>query len=249
MSPGGLSMEKKIARIYRWLERCAKACSAESWSSALLDMECAEAELEDVRSEIWTRAEGALPRRPVRRGSLLLRVSFLSVVLIFALAAPLAMQNAVQDNRSARSSDSGSIRSAEPALEWVTGDEQAVLSALRKSRSEANLAWVASLGREEGRGGGAEDAQSALGAVPRDETAGRRVALESGLGSRSREIRHKDASASEPRSSGRKSAIPGGENEILPSSPANELDSILALVQIGQKALRERESPIRFQHP
>lgn len=241
-------MEKKIARIYRWLERCAKACSAESWSSALLDMECAKAELEDVRSEIWTRAEGALQGRPARRGPLLLRVSFLSVILIFALAAPLAIQNTGPEGRSARSSNPRFIHSAEPVLEWVTGDEQAVLSALRKSLSEANRAWIASARRSEADAG-ATDAAPVHVAASRAETAARRTGVESGAENSSREIRQKDAGSAELRSSARKGAVPGGENEMRPSSAANELDSILALVQIGQKALRERESPIRFQHP
>ena len=86
-------MDRKIARIYRWLERCAKACSAGSWGSALVDMECAKAELEDARSEIWARAEGAHTAQSGKRGARVFRVALVGTAMLFAFAAPLAMQS------------------------------------------------------------------------------------------------------------------------------------------------------------
>ncbi|MFA7620784.1 MAG: hypothetical protein WCY56_02930 [Aminobacteriaceae bacterium] len=194
-------MDRKIARIYRWLERCAKACSAGSWGSALVDMECAKAELEEARSEIWARAEGAHTAQQGKRGARAFRVALVGTAMLFAFAAPLAMQSPVPAPAG--------IVAEEDMLEWVTADEKAVLNALRRSLSEANLAWISE--RRESK------VESAAKEAP-----GRRVA----------------ASREEP--------VAG---EVKTSSPpeAAELDSILALVQIGQKVLRERESPVQIQ--
>ncbi|NLD95729.1 MAG: hypothetical protein GX635_01310 [Synergistaceae bacterium] len=252
-------MEKKIARIYRWLERCAKACSAGSWNSALLDMECAKAELEDVRTEIWSKTEGAFGVRPTRRGALALKASFLSVVLLFSLAAPLA----IQSSRPASSvyQASGNVHSGEHVLEWVTGDEQAVLAALRKSLSDANRAWSAAAFRGETDAVAGESASAP--AMDEDPVAeektyvarapsaseGSGASRESGAETVSRRVRPKAQGELAAGSAGLKNEVVAGEDAIRPSSVANELDSIISLVQIGQKALRERESPIQFQRP
>ena len=135
-------MERKFARIYRWLERCAKACSAGSWGSALADMECAKAELEEVRDEIWSQAENAMAPKPAGRGGTVLRVAFVCSILIFASAAPLAMQSQGPVVQSVAAGP-GLDAMAENRLEWVTADEKALLDALRKSLSDANLEWMA----------------------------------------------------------------------------------------------------------
>lgn len=252
-------MEKKIARIYRWLERCAKACSAGSWNSALLDMECAKAELEDVRTEIWSKTEGVFEVRPTRRGALALKASFLSVVLLFSLAAPLA----IQSSRPASSvyQASGNVHSGEHVLEWVTGDEQAVLAALRKSLSDANRAWSAAALRGETDAVAGEAASAPAmneESLEEEKTYVARAPSASGGSGASRESGAETVSRRErPRAQGEPAADPtglkngviAGKDAIRPAAAVNELDSIISLVQIGQKALRESESPIQFQRP
>lgn len=201
-------MEKKIARITRWLDRCAKACSARSWQSALLDMECAKAELDEARSELWARAEGSAQVSPViRKAGRMTLAAALGLFLVLSVAGPLAVQTA----REAVSIASG------PSLEWVSTDEKALLSALRRSLSDANLARLSTEPGEEylPRGAAAADA-----ARPADNR-------------RNLSVRQ------------------GRENENLQngSSSGGEFDTIITLVQIGQKALRERESAIRFDAP
>ena len=256
-------MEKKIARIYRWLERCAKACSAGSWNSALLDMECAKAELEDVRTEIWSKTEGAFEARSPRRGALVLKASFLSVVLLFSLAAPLAMQSSRPASFVYRAN--GDVHSGEHVLEWVTGDEQAVLAALRKSLSDANRAWSAAALRGENDvlageaasvpGMNKDPLQEALpegkSFVARAPYAveGSGVSREAGAATLSRRGRTKKQEDPSAVSARRKNDVIVAEDAVHPSGGANELDAIISLVQIGQKALREKESPIQFQHP
>ena len=201
-------MEKKIARITRWLDRCAKACSARSWQSALLDMECAKAELDEARSELWARAEGSARVSPViRKAGRMTLAAALGLFLVLSVAGPLAVQTA----RETVSIASG------PSLEWVSTDEKALLSALRRSLSDANLARLSTEPGEEylPRGAAADDA-----ARPADNR---------------RNL----------------SVLQGRENEKLQngSSSGREFDTIITLVQIGQKALRERESAIRFDAP
>jgi len=253
-------MEKKIARIYRWLERCAKACAADSWNSALLDVECAKAELEDVRTEIWSKTEGVRQVRPIRRGALVLKASFLSVVLLFSLAAPLAVQSS--GPASSVYQASGNVHSGAHVLEWVTGDEQAVLAALRKSLSDANRAWSAAALR--GESDAVAHETSGMRAVGEDEgltehnnlvalasplSEGSGGAREPGASPVSRRERAKDRGEPANVLAGRKNEVGAGEDAVRSSSGASELDSIISLVQLGQKALRERESPIRFQRP
>ncbi|MEA4879918.1 MAG: hypothetical protein VB045_00395 [Synergistaceae bacterium] len=190
-------MEKKIARISRWLDRCSRACAARSWKNALLDMECAKAELEEARSELWVRAERDGETAPSSGKAVrVLCISTLSLVLLLSVAAPVAMQPAFLSQTV-----------AEPALEWVTSDEKALLAALRKNLSEANLAFLS-------------EGASSLSSLQPGEGAG------------------KDG----VRGAGKKS-VPAAKER---TSRDGDMDSILALVQIGQNALRESESPIRF---
>jgi len=224
--PGGYCMEKKIARICRWLDRCAKACSAGSWSSALLDMECAKAELDEARTELWARSESASSGETVRRTALVLKISCLSMVFILALAAPLAIQGV-----------SPVRRSEEFALEWVTSDEKAVLSALRKSLSEANRAWLADTrtGREVAERPETNDVASLVPEGHAEKVSREARPEYSGTGG----TRTRVVSPGKDRSPRQKEEVSAGR----------ELDEIITLVQIGQKALRERESPIEFHRP
>ncbi|NLB84373.1 MAG: hypothetical protein GX791_09065 [Synergistaceae bacterium] len=189
-------MEKKIARISRWLDRCSRACSARSWKNALLDMECAKAELEEARSELWIRAERDGETAPSGKPVRLLCISSLSILLLLSVAAPVAIQPAFLSQAI-----------SEPALEWVTSDEKALLAALRKNLSEANLAYLS------------EGTPSVSTFQP-----GERAEKE-----RARGVDKKN--------------VPAAKQW---TSRDGDMDSILALVQIGQNALRQSDSPIRF---
>ena len=46
-------VDKKVAGIIRWLERFKKSCSAGAIESALMDAECARADLENLRLDVW----------------------------------------------------------------------------------------------------------------------------------------------------------------------------------------------------
>ena len=131
----------------------------------------------------------------------------LGLFLVLSIAGPLAVQAA----RETVSIASG------PSLEWVSTDEKALLSALRRNLSDANLARLSAEPEENGLAGEAEATTAARQADARRNSTVRQ----------------------------------GGAKENLqnPSSSGREFDTIITLVQIGQKALRERESAIRFDAP
>lgn len=136
-------MEKKISRITRWLERCARACSARSWQSALLDMECAKAELDEARRELWSRVEGVPPAASlgVRAGRLAAAAS-IALFILLSLAGPLAVPPP----------QSTALLPLGPSLEWVSTDEKSLLLSLRKSLSDANMARLSATAPSEDSG-------------------------------------------------------------------------------------------------
>lgn len=124
-------MEKKIARVIRWLDRCSRACSAGSWRNALMDMECAKAELDEARQDLWTLAEGTDGHPSLQRAVKVLGVACTALLLLLVAAIPLASPPMAQN--------SVVVVESVPSLEWVSADEKTVLLSLRKSLSEANF--------------------------------------------------------------------------------------------------------------
>jgi len=128
----GQEMEKNLKRVQRWIERCIAACRSERWDSALAEVECARAELESASDEIWQRASGA--GEPSRAGRFV-GLSFLSIAMAFLVIMVAAIPISTGGYAPVGVADTRQLR-----LEWVTVDEQSVLSALRTSLSEMNLA-------------------------------------------------------------------------------------------------------------
>jgi hypothetical protein len=124
-------MEKRIAGIVRWLDRCLKACKAGALESALMDVECARADMEELRNEVWKKLQ--------RRHSTRVRARFLWVPLKVVLwaflvvltgATPLAL---FQESLTLEKQEREAV-----SLEWVTPDEKALLGHLRKHLSNGN---------------------------------------------------------------------------------------------------------------
>ncbi len=129
-------MEKKISAVQRWLDRCLVACRSRSWESALSDMECAAAELENARRSLWSVVDQA-PQRP--RGRVTRSVGTVLAATIFVLMAalPLSTSDPIRFERRGLA-----WQDQEALLELVTLDEQNLLRALRKNLSGANLVTV-----------------------------------------------------------------------------------------------------------
>jgi hypothetical protein len=83
-------MEKRIAGIIRWLERCLEAQRAGEMESALMDVECAQADMDILRNGVWSkldRRRAAKQRRLFVTASL--KVALGIVFMILATATPL----------------------------------------------------------------------------------------------------------------------------------------------------------------
>jgi hypothetical protein len=126
-------MEKRIAGIMRWLERCLKSCKAGALESALLDAECARADMDRLRNEIWSKLERRYgEKKTARRVAMSARVVLGAGIAVLAAATPVALVQEIAAQEEQRQQDS-------VILEWVTPDERLLLTNLRKHLSENDV--------------------------------------------------------------------------------------------------------------
>jgi hypothetical protein len=129
-------MERRIASIIRWLERCLAARRAGFPENALMDAECAQAEMDRLRDELWKdlKTRHTL-KRGVRASSVPLPVRALlwGAVAVLAAATPLAFEKPDFVKEEPGKGEAFS-------LEWVTPDEKTLLGNLRKRLSAGALA-------------------------------------------------------------------------------------------------------------
>ena len=82
-------MEKRVAGIVRWLERFQRSYKSGSMESALMDAECARADLETLRRDVWSSLGPCrLPRR--RRGMFVSRAVLTAFLVVLATSAPVS---------------------------------------------------------------------------------------------------------------------------------------------------------------
>ena len=135
--------------------------------------------------------------------------SALGLFLVMASAMPLAAPAPGHRERASALMESSS------SLEWVSTDEKALLTALRSSLSDANLAR--------------------LSALAGDAPVKAAISAEEGT-----------------RAGFRQKPVPAAEEAVkhqTSSHGGREFDTIINLVQIGQRSLREREPAVRFDAP
>ena len=118
-------MEKRVAGIIRWLERCVKAYKDGAVESALMDAECARADIEALRGDLWRKLEQCHNVR-VRRLNFFKTAEafFWAFGIMLITATPLALQ---QDGPTGENRSGGNF-----TLEWVTPDEMELLGNLRR---------------------------------------------------------------------------------------------------------------------
>lgn len=91
-----MRVEKKVAGIINWLERLKKSYSSGAMESALMDAECARADLEDLRLDVWAKAFN--PPSAHRNGAVLSRLMScartfsLSVIIVMMWVMPLSRE-------------------------------------------------------------------------------------------------------------------------------------------------------------
>jgi hypothetical protein len=205
-------MERRIAGIVRWLERCLKACNTGALESALMDVECARVDLESLRNEVWAELErknAGKSRMGVLAGTF--RVASVAFMVVLATATPLARFQEVRPH-------------PEPAvsLEWVTPDEKALLSSLRRHLSESNS--FAAVPEPEEKADAPATAKTTKAKPP--------VAMRSEKRSPRSEM-----NAKPDRIMNEKSGTSAGEMTNVP------YDRIMMLMQTGEKALKN-ERPV-----
>ena len=83
-------VEKRIAGIIRWLERLNKSYSTGEMASALMEAECAKADLETLRRDVWAKVspEDIAPKRSVVMT--FLRPAFLAAIIVMMMVFPVA---------------------------------------------------------------------------------------------------------------------------------------------------------------
>ena len=87
MARGGV--ERRVDGIIRWLERFQSSYRSGALENALMDAECARADIENLRLDIWSRVGTVrVPRRASCRGLMSCAVAALTILL--ATAVPLS---------------------------------------------------------------------------------------------------------------------------------------------------------------
>ncbi len=87
-------VERRIAGIIRWLERLKQSYSSGAMESALMDAECARADLEDLRQAVWSQVKPSGQSRYEIFTRILagLRTLSLAVIIVLMAVVPLSRE-------------------------------------------------------------------------------------------------------------------------------------------------------------
>ena len=87
-------VEKRIAGIIKWLERLNKSYSSGKIESALMDAECARADLENLRQDVWAQVRTSGSSQGSLLGGVLSisRIVFLAVIIVMVHVVPLSRE-------------------------------------------------------------------------------------------------------------------------------------------------------------
>jgi len=211
-------LERRIRTIQKWLERCLVSCKTKSWERAIADMECANAELRLTREELWLQASDAresIPSRSMRSAGLVAKALLVASLILMVGAAPVAVNQGAISRRI--SSDS------KPVLEWLEKDEEMLIKALRQSLSENGFRET-DLSDSVVQGGTQK---------PEMEVSVARV------GQHPSEAIHGSLPAAQKEKRDPDSSVSGNSSQEI------TMEEVLALLEIGQRVLRNPEPPIK----
>jgi hypothetical protein len=216
LSENDKGVESHLKRVERWLRRCLAACRSGSWSDALSEAECLEAEAKGLREKLWQAAEddvaGADKIRTGARAFFLLKAAALALVMVLTAVLPI-------------STDTGplsrDVAYAPVTFEFLTSQESDIIDALRESLSSGNSG-------------------TAVLTVEIPKTAVPAAVMKSGV-----------AMASEPELAAMETEVapaPDATEETIAESPRRpSADEVIALIQVGQRALRVSEPGIKVE--
>lgn len=126
---------KRLRRIERWLARCVEACRCGEWGSAMMEIECMEAETREFREQLWETAAGEAAGKRLRPlGKTVFayaRVIALSALFVLVTGLPLSIDQ-----------DRPFYGFQAESLELLTSTEGNILAALRENLSSRNTGTV-----------------------------------------------------------------------------------------------------------
>lgn len=107
-------VDKRVAGIVRWLERLKSSYSQGAMEIALMDAECARADLEDLRQDVFTKCSGVKINPFAKFFELFSRVVFLALLIVLFSVAPISRE--LTPPVSLINQDSNKIVLAEPII-------------------------------------------------------------------------------------------------------------------------------------
>ena len=133
-------MKTRIKRLQRWLDMLSAACDNKHWDSALVETDCLNAEVQELRREIWetlqnpSSAKNSIFTRDAL--SLSLRTTVIAMVIVLLSTIPIAVESGKPWIPATITSHN---QEKEQTLNWVTDDELALLHVIRADLSDKNL--------------------------------------------------------------------------------------------------------------
>ena len=126
-------VERRIAGIIRWLERLKKSYSSGAIESALMDAECARADLEDLRQAVWSQVRPSENKRYEFFARILgsLRTVSLAVIIVLMAVVPLSRELPAP----VLEIDKGEVVLAEPII--IVRQENTEIEAVEHTRTDA----------------------------------------------------------------------------------------------------------------
>ncbi|MDR3165153.1 MAG: hypothetical protein LBU13_06210 [Synergistaceae bacterium] len=130
-------VENQLRRVERWLKRCVAACRGRSWSKALSEAECLEAEAKGLCEKLWRVAEAEAVKAEHVRASVrvcsLLKVAALAMAMVLTAVLPISTDAGRVSRKTAY---------APETFEFLTSGESDIIDALRESLSSGNRGAV-----------------------------------------------------------------------------------------------------------
>ena len=209
---GNNMMERHLQRVERWLKRCMAACKCGSWSDALAEAECMEAETKGLREKLWSAVEeealGAEKRVAARGVFTVFKVTTLAMAMVLPVVIPISLDPEARAPLTLPSMES---------VVLLSSTESDIINALRESLSSGNSGRVV-LSVEI-----PED-----NPVPASER-GAAMASEKALPSPKRAVEVTVR------------PVPSITEEKAEAERSPSVDDVLSLIQVGQRALRVSE--------
>ena len=103
------TVARKADTVIRWLERMKRAYACGAVESAYLDAECARADLETLRTNIFAFLPGVKPKTQSKFPAVI-RVIILSFSVVMAMTSPLSRENISHTPIYAQASETESVK-------------------------------------------------------------------------------------------------------------------------------------------